>query len=93
MKITRTDVFANVSYEKYTTESGKLVKDTHEARLPKCRSEEKAIVLLQKENKGALIQILSCTFDKVTYAMDADFFYHNAEVVNEETNVSSVTEE
>lgn len=84
MKLTRTNIFANVVYEKvYKDEEGKIVQETLETTIPNCSTEEKAYISLTKENKGSIISIVSVAYVKRTYEVDTAVFYANATITKE----------
>lgn len=83
--VTRTITTAVVSYEKiFKDEKGSVVTEQFETRLEKCDTREKAEIILEKENKGAIVTITNIQFEQSVYKLSDEVFIQNAELVKTE---------
>ena len=83
--VTRKMVTAIVSYEKiFKDTTGNVVTEQHEERIEKCDTKAKAEIVLEKENKGAIVTITNIQFEQSTYKMEDEFFVEHAECVGTE---------
>lgn len=82
--MTRTFITAIVSFTLYTKGENGVVSDTHEETLVKCDSKEKAMLLLSKKYKGALIDITNIQYVKTVRKISEEDFFMHSTVVSEE---------
>lgn len=83
--VTRKMVTAIVSFEKiFKDASGSVVTEQCEERIEKCDTKQKAEIILEKDNKGAIITITNIQFEQSTYKMKDEFFIEHAECVGTE---------
>lgn len=81
--ISRTDIMAVVGYNAIYKEDGVVKEETHEAKIPKCTTREKAEIVIEKENRGKLIEVLSIHFVETKRTMEDEVFNASATVVYE----------
>lgn len=78
---TRTIVNAEVTYNLIAKVDGKVETTQEVATLDKCATKEKAELLLSKQHKGAIVDIISVDFAKITYGIEECDFYAHAKVI------------
>lgn len=83
--ITRTSITAHVTANRVFKEAGEIKQEQFDISLPKCDTREKADVMLSKEFKGDIVEILTIEFEAETRRMSDDAFYEHSEVVKKVT--------
>lgn len=89
---TRTVVNAEVTYNLIVKVDGKVETTEEVAILDKCATQEKAELLLSKKHKGAIVDIISVDFAKITYGISEDDFYAHAKVIKTSEDSAETTE-
>lgn len=82
---TRTLVTAEVSVERFykDKETGEIIKDYFEEKLPNCKTRDKAEILIEKQYKGDIISILDIKFKLEKRSMTDEQFLLNSDVKSE----------
>lgn len=82
---TRTFATAEVSVQRIykDTETGEIIKDYFEEKLPNCKTRDKAEILLEKQYKGDIISILDIKFKLEKRSMTDEQFLLNSDVKSE----------
>ena len=82
---TRTLVIAEVSVERIykDKETGEIIKDYFEEKLPNCKTRDKAEILLEKQYKEDIISILDIKFKLEKRSMTYEQFLLNSDVKSE----------
>lgn len=82
---TRTLVTAEVSVQRIykDKETGEIIKDYFEEKLPNCKTRDKAEILLEKQYKGDIIFILDIKFKLEKRSMTDEQFLLNSDVKSE----------
>ncbi len=82
---TRTLVTAEVSVERVykDKETGEIIKDYFEEKLPNCKTRDKAEILIEKQYKGDIISILDIKFKLEKRSMTDEQFLLNSDVKSE----------
>lgn len=82
---TRTLVTAEVSVQRIykDKETGEIIKDYFEEKLPNCKTRDKAEILLEKQYKGCVISILDIKFKLEKRSMTDEQFLLNSDVKSE----------
>lgn len=82
---TRTLVTAEVSVERVykDKETGEIIKDYFEEKLPNCKTRDKAEILLEKQYKETIISILDIKFKLEKRSMTDEQFLLNSDVKSE----------
>lgn len=82
---TRTLVTAEVSVQRIykDKETGEIIKDYFEEKLPNCKTRDKAEILLEKQYKGDIISILDIKFKLEKRSMTDEQFLLNSDVKSE----------
>lgn len=82
---TRTLVTAEVSVERVykDKETGEIIKDYFEEKLPNCKTRDKAEILIEKQYKGDVISILDIKFKMEKRSMTDEQFLLNSDVKSE----------
>lgn len=82
---TRTLVTAEVSVERIykDKETGEIIKDYFEEKLPNCKTRDKAEILLEKHYKGDIVSILDIKFKMEKRVMTDKQFLLNSDVKSE----------
>lgn len=82
--VTRTSVKATVSFERAYKVDGKVETDYGDITLDKCDTREKAEILLMKEFKGSLVNVLDVKFFAETRCMSEEEFMEHSKIVKTE---------
>lgn len=82
---TRTLVTAEVSVQRVykDKETGEIIKDYFEEKLPNCKTRDKAEILLEKQYKEDIISILDIKFKLEKRSMTDEQFLLNSDVKSE----------
>lgn len=82
---TRTLVTAEVSVERVykDKETGEIKEDCFDAKLPNCRTRDKAEILIEKQYKGDIVYILDIKFKLEKRSMTYEQFLLNSDVKSE----------
>ena len=82
---TRTLVTAEVSVQRIykDKETGEIIKDYFEEKLPNCKTRDKAEILLKKQYKEDIISILDIKFKLEKRSMTDEQFLLNSDVKSE----------
>ena len=82
---TRTLVTAEVSAQRIykDKETGEIIKDYFEEKLPNCKTRDKVEILLAKQYKGDIISILDIKFKLEKRSMTVEQFLLNSDVKSE----------
>ena len=82
---TRTLVTAEVSVQRIykDKETGEIIKDYFEEKLPNCKTRDKAEILLKKQYKEDIISILDIKFKLEKRSMTYEQFLLNSDVKSE----------
>lgn len=82
---TRTLVTAEVSVQRIykDKETGEIIKDYFEEKLPNCKTRDKAEILLEKQYKEDIISILDIKFKLEKRSMTDEQFLLNSDVKSE----------
>lgn len=82
---TRTLVIAEVSVQRIykDKETGEIIKDYFEEKLPNCKTRDKAEILLEKQYKKDIISILDIKFKLEKRSMTDEQFLLNSDVKSE----------
>lgn len=82
---TRTLVTAEVSVQRIykDNETGEIIKDYFEEKLPNCKTRDKAEILLEKQYKKDIISILDIKFKMEKRSMTDEQFLLNSDVKSE----------
>lgn len=82
---TRTLVTAEVSVQRIykDKETGEIIKDYFEEKLPNCKTRDKAEILLAKQYKEDIISILDIKFKLEKRSMTYEQFLLNSDVKSE----------
>ena len=82
---TRTLVTAEVSVQRIykDKETGEIIKDYFEEKLPNCKTRDKVEILLAKQYKGDIISILDIKFKLEKRSMTDEQFLLNSDVKSE----------
>lgn len=93
--LTRTLVTAEVSVERIykDKETGEIIKDYFEETLPKCKTRDKAEILLNKQYKGDIVCILDIKFKLEKRSMTDEQFLLNSDVKSEKIVTESELQE
>lgn len=92
---TRTLVTAEVSVERIykDKETGEIIKDYFEETLPKCKTRDKAEILLNKQYKDDIVSILDIKFKLEKRSMTDEQFLLNSDVKSEKIVTESELQE
>ena len=82
---TRTLVTAEVSVQRIykDKETGEIIKDCFDEKLPNCKTRDKAEILLTKQYKGDIVSILDIKFKLEKRSMTDEQFLLNSDVKSE----------
>ena len=82
---TRTFATAEVSVQRIykDKETGEIIKDYFEEKLPNCKTRDKAEILLEKQYKKDIISILDIKFKLEKRSMTDEQFLLNSDVKSE----------
>ena len=92
---TRTFATAEVSVQRIykDKETGEIIKDYFEEKLPNCKTRDKAEILLEKQYKKDIISILDIKFKLEKRSMTDEQFLLNSDVKSEKIVTESELQE